>query len=35
MEVSGICTRCGDADVWSYRRDGRAGSGMGFIGRPS
>lgn len=37
VEVAGICTRCGGADVWSFR--GRAsrpeyGTGLAFIGRP-
>ncbi|HRC62506.1 MAG TPA: polyphenol oxidase family protein [Dehalococcoidia bacterium] len=37
VEVSGICTRCGSADVWSYRgRDSHPeyGTCMAFLGRP-
>lgn len=37
IEVSGVCTRCGGRDLWSYRgRDeGETGTGLGlgFIGR--
>lgn len=35
VEVSGICTRCGGADVWSYRGrtpDAPYGTCLGFIG---
>ncbi len=37
IEISGLCTRSGGADVWSYRArgaDGRYGTQLGFIGRP-
>jgi YfiH family protein len=36
IEVAGICTLCGGADLWSYRgrdADGRYGTQLGFIGR--
>jgi copper oxidase (laccase) domain-containing protein len=36
IEVSGICTLCGGADLWSYRgrdAEGRYGTHLGFIGR--
>jgi YfiH family protein len=38
IELAALCTRCGGADVWSFR--GRAalpdyGSGLGYIGRPA
>ncbi len=35
VEVSGICTRCGAADLWSYRGQGRKldGSGLAVVGR--
>ncbi|MBI3522081.1 MAG: polyphenol oxidase family protein [Chloroflexi bacterium] len=38
IEVSGICTRCGGADLWSYRarhERGPQGTALGFIGRPA
>lgn len=37
IEVAGICTRCGDPDLWSYRaREERGqGTGLGFVGRPA
>ena len=38
IEVAGICTKSGGADLWSYRaRDaqGRYGTQLGFIGRPA
>lgn len=37
VEDSGICTRCGDAGVWSYRSRGERGpqgTGLAVIGRP-
>ena len=37
VEVAGLCTRSGGADLWSYRArgaDGRYGTQLGFIGRP-
>lgn len=37
IERSGICTRCGGEDLWSYRsrgERGRQGSGLAVIGRP-
>lgn len=35
VERCDICTKCGGADVWSYRGDqGRNGTGLGIIGRP-
>jgi YfiH family protein len=37
IEISGLCTRSGGADLWSYRgrgADGRYGTQLGFIGRP-
>jgi hypothetical protein len=35
IEISGICTRCGGADVWSYRGQGSAhGTALGVIGWP-
>ena len=36
IEVAGICTKSGGADLWSYRGrdpDGRYGTQLGFIGR--
>ena len=36
VETSGLCTRSGGADVWSYRgrdADGRYGTQLGFLGR--
>lgn len=36
IELSGLCTRCGGADLWSYRsRDERGpqGTGLGVLGR--
>jgi hypothetical protein len=36
VEVAGICTRSGGADVWSYRArgvDGKYGTQLGFLGR--
>jgi hypothetical protein len=36
VEISGICTLSGGADLWSYRgrgADGRYGTQIGFIGR--
>jgi YfiH family protein len=38
IEVSRICTRSGGHDLWSYRgrdADGRYGTQLGFIGKPS
>ncbi len=38
VEVAGLCTRSGGADLWSYRaRDaaGRYGTQLAFIGRPA
>jgi polyphenol oxidase len=38
IEVSRICTRSGDRDLWSYRgrdTDGRYGTQLAFIGRPA
>ena len=38
VEVSGICTLSGSADLWSYRgrgADGRYGTQVAFIGRPT
>lgn len=37
IERSGICTRCGGADVWSYRSRGQRGpqgTGLALLGRP-
>jgi YfiH family protein len=37
IEISGLCTRSGGADLWSYRArgaDGRYGTQLGFIGWP-
>ena len=37
VEVAGICTLSGGADLWSYRgrgADGRYGTQLGFLGRP-
>lgn len=35
VETSGICTRCGGEDLWSYRARERVGLGLGlgFVGR--
>jgi YfiH family protein len=36
VEVSGLCTRSGGADLWSYRArgaDGKYGTQLGFLGR--
>lgn len=36
VEISGLCTRSGGADVWSYRgraADGTYGTQLGFLGR--
>jgi len=36
VEVAGICTRSGGADLWSYRArggDGKYGTQLGFLGR--
>jgi copper oxidase (laccase) domain-containing protein len=36
VEISGLCTRSGGADLWSYRgraADGRYGTQLGFLGR--
>jgi len=36
IEISGLCTRSGGADVWSYRArgvDGAYGTQLGFLGR--
>lgn len=37
IEVSGVCTKCGGRDLWSYRGRGEGetgtGLGLGFIGR--
>jgi purine-nucleoside/S-methyl-5'-thioadenosine phosphorylase / adenosine deaminase len=36
IEVAGLCTRSGGADVWSYRgrgADGKYGTQLGFLGR--
>jgi YfiH family protein len=36
VEISGLCTRSGGADVWSYRArgaDGAYGTQLGFLGR--
>lgn len=39
IEVSGVCTKCGGRDLWSYRGreegDSGTGLGLGFIGRRS
>jgi YfiH family protein len=38
VEISGLCTRSGGADLWSYRgrgADGVYGTQLGFIGRSS
>lgn len=38
IEQSGLCTRSGGVDVWSYRgraADGAYGTQLGFIGRPA
>ena len=38
IEISGVCTLSGDADLWSYRGrgpDGVYGTQLGFIGRPA
>lgn len=37
IEISGLCTRCGGEDVWSYRGRDRVGLGTGLavIGRPA
>ena len=37
IEISGVCTLSGEADLWSYRGrgpDGVHGTQLGFIGRP-
>lgn len=37
IEIAGLCTRSGGADLWSYRgrgTDGVYGTQLGFIGRP-
>lgn len=37
IELAGICTLCGDADLWSYRsraERGPQGTGLGILGRP-
>ncbi|MDP9280733.1 MAG: polyphenol oxidase family protein, partial [Chloroflexota bacterium] len=37
IEMSGVCTLSGGADLWSYRGrdvDGQYGTQLGFIGRP-
>lgn len=37
IEVSGICTKCGGADIWSYRArgaDGAYGTCMAYLGWP-
>jgi len=37
VEVSGLCTLSGGADLWSYRgrgADGKYGTQLGFLGRP-
>ena len=36
VEISGLCTRSGGADLWSYRgrdADGKYGTQLGFLGR--
>jgi copper oxidase (laccase) domain-containing protein len=36
VEISGLCTRSGGADLWSYRgrdADGTYGTQLGFLGR--
>jgi len=36
IELAALCTRCGGADVWSYRgQAGRNGTGLAVIGRPA
>ena len=38
IEVSGICTQCGGADIWSYRArgvDGAYGTCMAYLGWPT
>ncbi len=38
IEIAGLCTLSGDADLWSYRgrgADGVYGTQLGFIGRRS
>ena len=35
VELAGLCTRCGGADLWSHRGHGPGhGAGLGLIGRP-
>ena len=35
VERCDVCTKCGGADIWSYRgAQGRNGTGLGIIGRP-
>lgn len=35
VELAGLCTRCGGADLWSHRGHGQGhGSGLGLIGWP-
>ena len=37
VEVAGICTRCGGADLWSYRsraERGPQGTALAVLGRP-
>ena len=38
VELSGLCTRCGDADLWSYRSRGERGpqgTALAVLGRPA